>query len=50
MIILNPIPKQERKGEVCGVTKDGLVNVQPKEDKTIRRLPKNLTKENQKSK
>ena len=45
VVILNPSPKQETKGEVCGITKDGLIKVQPKEGKPIRRLPKNLKKQ-----
>ena len=43
--ILNPSPRQANKEVVCGVTKDGLVKIQPKEGKTIRRLPKNLEKQ-----
>ena len=43
--ILNPSPRQTNKGTVCGVTKDGLIKIQPKEGKVIRRLPKNLEKQ-----
>ena len=42
VIILNPSPRKTNKGVVCGVTKDGLIKIQPKEGKIIRRLPKNL--------
>ena len=38
--ILNLSTRQANEGVVCGVTKDRLVKIQPKEGKTIRRLPK----------
>ena len=44
VVILNPSTNQETRGKVCGVTKDGLVKVQPRKGKPIRRLPKNLKK------
>ena len=40
--ILNPTARQANKGVVYGVTKDGLIKIQPKEGKTIRKLPKNV--------
>ena len=44
VIIINPSPGQENHGVVSGETRDGLLRIQPPTGKCIRRLPKNVRK------
>ena len=44
VVIINPSPGQENHGVVSGKTRDGLLRIQPPTGKCIRRLPKNVRK------
>ena len=45
VIIINPSPRQENHGEVIGETRDGLLKIKPTLGKYIKRLPKNVRKD-----
>ena len=45
VVITNPSKGQKNQGTVTGETRDGLLKIQPTQGKHIRRLPKNVRKD-----
>ena len=45
VVIINPSPGQENQGRVIGETRDGLLKIKPKSGKYIKRLPKNVRRD-----
>ena len=45
VVIINPSPGQENHGRVIGETRDGLLKIKQKSGKYIKRLPKNVRRD-----